>query len=276
MNTTTRQRVGWGAANVIVVLIAAIPVLWLVSLSFKDPSTLTDGSFYPHTWTFENYRGIFDQPLFTHALVNSIGIALISTLLGVVLGAMAAYAVARLDFPGKKLLVGAALLIAIFPQISLVNPMFNLWRTLGIFDTWPGLIIPYITFSLPLAIYTLSAFFREIPWELEKAAALDGATPMQAFRQVILPLAAPGVFTTAILVFLICWNDFVFAISLTSTNHARTVPAAIAFFTGASQFEQPTGSIAAAAVVITIPVIIVVMLFQRRIVAGLTAGAVKG
>jgi len=276
MNTTTRQRVGWGAANVIVVLIAAIPVLWLVSLSFKDPSTLTDGSFYPHTWTFENYRGIFDQPLFTHALVNSIGIALISTLLGVVLGAMAAYAVARLDFPGKKLLVGAALLIAIFPQISLVNPMFNLWRTLGIFDTWPGLIIPYITFSLPLAIYTLSAFFREIPWELEKAAALDGATPMQAFRQVILPLAAPGVFTTAILVFLICWNDFVFAISLTSTNHARTVPAAIAFFTGASQFEQPTGSIAAAAVVITIPVIIVVMLFQRRIVAVLTAGAVKG
>jgi multiple sugar transport system permease protein len=276
MNTTTRQRVGWGAANVIVVLIAAIPVLWLVSLSFKDPSTLTDGSFYPHPWTFENYRGIFDQPLFTHALVNSIGIALISTLLGVVLGAMAAYAVARLDFPGKKLLVGAALLIAIFPQISLVNPMFNLWRTLGIFDTWPGLIIPYITFSLPLAIYTLSAFFREIPWELEKAAALDGATPMQAFRQVILPLAAPGVFTTAILVFLICWNDFVFAISLTSTNHARTVPAAIAFFTGASQFEQPTGSIAAAAVVITIPVIIVVMLFQRRIVAGLTAGAVKG
>jgi trehalose/maltose transport system permease protein len=276
MNPTARQRIGWGAANVIVVLVAAIPVLWLVSLSFKDPTTLTDGSFYPHKWTFDNYSGIFDQPLFTHALVNSICIALISTLLGVVLGAMAAYAVARLDFPGKRLLVGAALLIAIFPQISLVNPMFNLWRTLGIFDTWPGLIIPYITFSLPLAIYTLSAFFREIPWELEKAAALDGATPMQAFRRVILPLAAPGVFTTAILVFLICWNDFVFAISLTSTNNARTVPAAIAFFTGASQFEQPTGSIAAAAVVITIPVIIVVMLFQRRIVAGLTAGAVKG
>ena len=154
--------------------------------------------------------------------------------------------------------------------------MFNLWRTLGIFDTWPGLIIPYMTFSLPLSIYTLSAFFREIPWELERAAALDGATPMQAFRQVIIPLAAPGVFTTAILVFLYCWNDFVFAISLTSTNNARTVPAALAFFTGASQFEQPTGSIAAAAVVITIPVVIVVLLFQRRIVAGLTAGAVKG
>jgi multiple sugar transport system permease protein len=276
MNVTARQRFGWGLANVIVVLIAAIPVLWLVSLSFKDPSTLTDGSFYPHKWTTANYRGIFNQPLFTHALINSIGIAIISTILGVALGAMAAYAIARLDFPGKRLLVASALLIAMFPAISLVNPMFNLWRTLGIFDTWIGLIIPYMTFSLPLSIYTLSAFFREIPWELERAAALDGATPLQAFRRVIVPLAAPGVFTTAILVFLYCWNDFVFAISLTSTNNARTVPAAIAFFTGASQFQQPTGSIAAAAVVITIPVIVVVMLFQRRIVAGLTAGAVKG
>jgi multiple sugar transport system permease protein len=276
MNVTARQRLGWGVANIIVVLIAAIPVLWLVSLSFKDPTTLTDGSFYPHKWTTANYRGIFNQPLFTHALVNSICIAIISTILGVALGAMAAYAIARLDFPGKRLLVASALLIAMFPAISLVNPMFNLWRTLGIFDTWIGLIIPYMTFSLPLSIYTLSAFFREIPWELERAAALDGATPLQAFRRVIVPLAAPGVFTTAILVFLYCWNDFVFAISLTSTNNARTVPAAIAFFTGASQFQQPTGSIAAAAVVITIPVIVVVMLFQRRIVAGLTAGAVKG
>jgi len=257
-------------------VIAAVPVLWLVSLSFKDPSTLTDGSFYPKKWTFENYRGIFDQPLFTHALVNSIGIAIIATVLGVTFGAMAAYAVARLEFGGKQLLIASALLIAMFPPIALVNPMFNLWRQIGLFDTWPGLIIPYMTFSLPLAIYTLSAFFREIPWDLERAAALDGATPLQAFRSVIVPLAAPGIFTTAILVFLYCWSDFVFAISLTSTNNARTVPAAIAFFTGASQFQQPTGSIAAAAVIITIPVAVVVLLFQRRIVAGLTAGAVKG
>ncbi len=276
MNVTPRQRIGWGAANLLVLVIAAVPVLWLVSLSFKDPGTITDGSFYPHKWTLQNYRGIFGQPLFTHALVNSIGIAVISTVLGVALGAMAAYAIARLDFPGKRALVAASLLIAMFPPISLVNPMFNLWRSIGLFDTWPGLIIPYMTFSLPLSIYTLSAFFREIPWDLERAAALDGATPLQAFRQVIVPLAAPGIFTTAILVFLYCWNDFVFAISLTSTNNARTVPAAIAFFTGASQFQTPIGSIAAAAVVITIPIIVVVMLFQRRIVAGLTAGAVKG
>ena len=139
-----------------------------------------------------------------------------------------------------------------------------------------GLIIPYLTFSLPLAIYTLVAFFREIPWDLEQAAQVDGATPYQAFRKVIIPLAAPGVFTAAILVFIFCWNDFLFAISLTSSDASRTVPAALAFFTGDSQFTQPTGNIAAAAVLVTIPIIIFVLFFQRRIVAGLTAGAVKG
>jgi multiple sugar transport system permease protein len=189
---------------------------------------------------------------------------------------MAAYAVARLDFPGKRLLIGVSLLIAMFPQVSLVSPLFEMERTLGLFDTWPGLILPYITFALPLSIYTLSAFFREIPWELEKAAKMDGATPFQAFTKVIAPLAAPGMFTTAILVFILCWNDFLFAISLTSTTSARTVPAAIGFFTGSSQFESPTGSIAAASVIITIPIIVFVLFFQRRIVAGLTSGAVKG
>jgi multiple sugar transport system permease protein len=271
-----KQKVGWGTANVVVILAAAIPILWLVSLSLKDPSTISDGKFIPRQWTFDNYRGIFSTSLFTRALINSIGIALIATFLAVIIGSMAAYAIARLDFPGKRLLIGASLMIAMFPPISLVSPLFNLWRIIGLFDTWPGLIIPYLTFSLPLAIYTLSAFFREIPWDLEKAAQVDGATPYQAFRKVILPLAAPGVFTTAILVFIFAWNDFVFAISLTSTTSARTVPAAIAFFTGASQFQTPIGSIAAAAVVITIPIIVMVLIFQRRIVAGLTAGAVKG
>ncbi|MCH0566656.1 MULTISPECIES: carbohydrate ABC transporter permease [unclassified Streptomyces] len=268
--------VRWGILNVAVVLYALFPVWWIIALSFKDPSTLTDGDYIPRQWTWENYRGIFQTSEFTRALINSIGIALISTTIAVVLGTMAAYAVARLRFPGKGLLIGMSLLIAMFPPISLVSPLFNIERILGIFDTWIGLIIPYMTFSLPLAIYTLSAFFREIPWDLEKAAKVDGATPAQAFRLVIAPLAAPGVFTTAILVFIFCWNDFLFAISLTSTNRARTVPAAIAFFTGSSQFEQPTGSIAAAAVVITVPIIIFVLFFQRRIVAGLTSGAVKG
>lgn len=271
-----RHLTGWAIANTVVIAYALFPVWWIAALSFKDPSTLTDGNFVPEKWTLENYRGIFETSEFTRALINSIGIALIATVIAVVLGTMAAYAVARLRFPGKKLLIGMSLLIAMFPPISLVSPLFNIERVLGIFDTWPGLIIPYMTFSLPLAIYTLSAFFREIPWDLEKAAKVDGATPAQAFRLVIAPLAAPGVFTTAILVFIFCWNDFLFAISLTSTTRARTVPAAIAFFTGSSQFQQPTGSIAAAAVVITIPIIVFVLLFQRRIVAGLTSGAVKG
>jgi multiple sugar transport system permease protein len=276
MNRTTRAKSLWAVGNTIVILVALVPVLWIASLSFKDPATIADGSFLPRRWTLANYRGIFETSLFTRALVNSVGIALIATLLSVVVGSMAAYAVARLRFPGKGLLVGATLLIAMFPAISLVSPLFNLWRQLGLFDTWPGLIIPYLTFSLPLAIYTLSAFFRDIPWELERAARVDGATPFQAFTRVIAPLAAPGMVTTAILVFIFCWNDFVFAISLTSTSASRTVPAAIAFFSGASQFQTPIGSIAAAGVVITIPIIIFVFLFQRRIVAGLTSGAVKG
>ncbi|MEY2241789.1 carbohydrate ABC transporter permease [Streptomyces sp. BF23-18] len=277
MSAAGRRRMsGWALVNIIVIVYALFPVCWIISLSFKDPSTLTDGSFIPTKWTWANYHGIFQTSEFTRALINSIGIALISTVIAVVLGTMAAYAVARLRFPGKSLLIGMSLLIAMFPPISLVSPLFNIERIIGIFDTWTGLIIPYMTFSLPLAIYTLSAFFREIPWDLEKAAKVDGATPAQAFRLVIAPLAAPGVFTTAILVFIFCWNDFLFAISLTSTSAARTVPAAIAFFTGSSQFAQPTGSIAAAAVVITIPIIVFVLLFQRRIVAGLTSGAVKG
>jgi multiple sugar transport system permease protein len=276
MATTTKQKIGWGSANVVIILVVAIPVLWIVSLSFKDPATINDASFWPKRWTLENYRGIFKTSEFTRALVNSIGIALISTLIAVVFASMAAYAVARLRFPGKNLLIGMSLLIAMFPAISLVTPLFNIELSLGLFDTWPGLIIPYVTFGLPLAIYTLSAFFREIPWELEKAAKMDGATPFQAFTKVIAPLAAPGMFTTAILVFILCWNDFLFAISLTSTTRARTVPAAIGFFSGSSQFTAPTGSIAAAAVIITIPIIVFVLLFQRRIVAGLTSGAVKG
>jgi multiple sugar transport system permease protein len=270
------RMLGWGSANFAVILFALFPVFWITMLSFKSPNTISDGRLIPKDWSTENYSQIFKQSVFTDALRNSIGIALIATVIAVVLAAMAAYAIARLDFPGKTLILSMALAIAMFPPISIVGPLYNMWRNLGLFDTWPGLIIPYMTFTLPLAIYTLSAFFREIPWELEQAAQIDGATPWQAFSKVIAPLAAPGVFTTAILVFIFAWNDFVFAVSLTSTNAAQTVPAAISQFPGASQFQQPTGSIAAAAVIVTVPIIIMVLFFQRRIVAGLTAGAVKG
>jgi multiple sugar transport system permease protein len=274
--TTPRQKTAWGTANVIVIALALIPVLWLVSLSFKTPVAVLDPSFIPTQWTWGNYSGILSSDQFIRPLINSIGIGLISTFIAVVLASMAAYAVARLRFPGKSVLIGVSLLIAMFPQIALVTPLFGIETRLGLFNTWPGLIIPYVTFGLPLGIYTLSAFFREIPWELEKAAKIDGATPFQAFVRVIAPLAAPGMVTTAILVFLACWNDFLFAISFTSTISARTAPATLAYFSGGNQFTVPTGPIAAAAVVITIPIIIFVVFFQRRIVAGLTSGAVKG
>ncbi|HEY7433027.1 MAG TPA: carbohydrate ABC transporter permease [Streptosporangiaceae bacterium] len=276
MAATTRQKSSWATANIVTILLVLIPVVWILSLSFKDPSTITNPTFFPTKWTWDNYSGIFNSTLFTRPLLNSIGIGLIATFISVVLASLAAYAVARLQFPGKQALIGMSLLIAMFPLISLVTPLFNIERALGLFNTWPGLIVPYIAFGLPLGIYTLSAFFREIPWELEKAAKVDGATPFQAFARVIAPLAAPGMVTTAILVFLFCWNEFLLAISLTSTVAARTAPAALAFFTGSSQFAVPTGSISAAAVVITIPIIIFVLFFQRRIVAGLTSGAVKG
>ena len=276
ITSTPRQKFGWGLANALTVVIVAIPVLWLLSLSFKTPAAITNASFWPSQWTWGNYSGILTTQQFIRPLLNSIGIGLISTFIAVILASMAAYAVARLAFPGKKLLIGMSLLIAMFPAISLVTPLFNIERSLGLFNTWPGLIIPYVAFGLPLGIYILSAFFREIPWELEKAAKMDGATPFQAFTKVIAPLAAPGMVTTAILVFLFCWNEFLFAISFTSTITSRTAPAAIAFFSGSSQFTSPIGPISAAAVVITIPIIIFVLFFQRRIVAGLTSGAVKG
>jgi multiple sugar transport system permease protein len=275
-STTPRQKIGWGTANFVVIALALIPVLWLVSLSFKTPTAILDPSFIPKAWTWSNYTGILQTSQFIRPLINSIGIGIISTVIAVTLASMAAYAVARLQFPGKAVLIGMALLIAMFPQIALVTPLFSIERSLGLFNTWPGLIIPYIAFGLPLGIYILSAFFREIPWELEKAAKIDGATPFQAFTKVIAPLAAPGMVTTAILVFLFCWNEFLFAISFTSTIASRTAPASIAYFSGSSQFTVPTGPIAAAAVVITIPIIIFVVFFQRRIVAGLTSGAVKG
>jgi multiple sugar transport system permease protein len=274
----TQRKVLWTIAIGVVVLYALLPVAWLISLSLKSPDTIgTDKKFLPSNATFDNYSNLFTGVSdFPEALRNSLLAAGGATLIAIGLAAMAAYALARLNFAGKALILSGSLAIAMFPPISIVGSLFAVWRNIGLFDTIPGLIIPYMTFSLPLAIYTLSAFYREIPWELEQAAQVDGATPWQAFTKVILPLAAPGTFTAAILVFIFAWNDFLFANTLTSTTNARTVPATLAFFTGASQFDQPIGAIAAAAVLVTIPIIIMVLIFQRRIVAGLTAGAVKG
>jgi len=276
MKSGRLERLYWGAGNITVIAYALLPVVWIISLSLKPNNELNDHRFLPQSISFEHYRSIFADAQFPAALWNSIGIASLSTLFAVSVGMLAAYAIVRLEFPGRRFILAGALATAMFPPIAIIGPLFNMWRITGLFDTWAGLILPYMTFTLPLAIWTLSAFFREIPWDLEKAARIDGATPLQAFFHVIAPLAAPGVFASAILVFIFAWNDFLFATSLTSTNNARTVPAAIAFFTGSSRFELPTGSIAAASVVVTVPVMIMVLIFQRHIVSGLTSGAVKG
>lgn len=270
------ESVFWAMSNVLIIAYAVIPMLWILSLSLKRGSDLNDQHFFPQTISFEHYRNIFTDMQFPSAILNSIGIASIAALFSVFLGMLAAYAIVRLEFPGRRLMLAGILTTAMFPPIAIIGPLFDMWRITGLYDTWLGLILPYMTFTLPLAIWILAAFFREIPWDLDKAARIDGATTLQSFIRVMVPLAAPGVFTTAILVFIFAWNDFLFAISLTSTDNARTVPAAIAFFTGSSRFELPIGSIAAASVVVTIPVMIVVLIFQQRIIAGLTSGAIKG
>jgi multiple sugar transport system permease protein len=273
-----KQRLGPGiiVGFVIILVWCLLPVAWIISLSFKSVAETTTGSaqFLPKDPTLDNYSAILDNGDFTRALINSFGISLIATVLSVIFATLAAYAIARLEFKGKRIVLSMALAIAMFPVVSLVGPLFDMWRTFGLFDTWPGLIIPYMTFTLPLAIWTLSAFFREIPWEMEQAAQVDGATSWQAFRKVIVPLAAPGVFTAAILTFFFAWNEFALAISLTSTTRSRTVPAQMQFFVGPDPFNPPYSQLATASVIVTIPVIVIVLLFQRRIVAGLTSGAV--
>lgn len=281
MTTNLKSKLGTTIGVAAILIWCLLPVAWIISLSFKTQEAVQNGSpgFFPVSggragWA--NYRDVLQDDQFLASIRNSIGISLIATVLSVILATLAAYAIARLEFGGKKFVLTTALVIAMFPVVSLVGPLFDMWRTFGIYDTWPGLIIPYMSFTLPLAIWTLSAFFREIPWEMEQAAQVDGATSWQAFRKVIVPLAAPGVFTAAILTFFFAWNDFVFGISLTSTEAARPIPAALSFFVGDDPFSRPASKLAAGAVVATVPIVVLVLFFQRKIVAGLTAGAVKG
>jgi multiple sugar transport system permease protein len=252
------------------------PFYWLVNISLKTGPDLSGSDVVPPSPTLDNYQSIFQNDDFVHALLNSAIVSLTTTVLALIVGSFCAYALARLRFKGKFLLLGALLSITTFPPIAIAAPIFKLWTDLGIFNTLYGLIIPYLTFALPLAIYILVSFFREIPKDLEEAALVDGATRFQAFRKVVIPLAAPGLATAGILTFIFAWNEFLLAVTLTSSPKARTVPAAIAFFTGSTEFEEPLGTIAAASVVISVPLIFLVLFFQKRIVAGLTAGAVKG
>ena len=265
----------WIAVFAIVVF-CLFPFYWLLNTSLKTGPDLSTSALLPPSPTLDNYDSIFRDSNFTIALKNSAIVALVTTALSLIVGSFCAYALARLKMKRKFLILAIVLSISTFPQIAIAAPIFKLWRDVGLYNTIPGLVIPYLTFALPLTIYILTSFFKEIPRDLEEAALVDGATNFEAFRKVVVPLAAPGLATAGILTFIAAWNEFLLAITLTSSTNARTVPAAIAFFTGATQFEQPLGTISAASVVISIPLILLVLFFQKRIVAGLTAGAVKG
>ena len=253
-----------------------IPFYWLVNTSLKKGVSLSKGELFPSQPTLENYLLVFQNPEFLLALRNSVIIAVVTTTVALVFASFAAYALARLKMRRKALILTLILSVTTFPAIAIAAPMFSIWREIGLYDTLLGLIIPKLTFALPLAIYTLTSFFREIPRELEESAYMDGATPFTAFRKVILPLAVPGLATTAILVFISVWNEFLLAVTLTTSPEARPVPVAIAFFSGTSEFDQPLGTISAASVIITVPLVILVLVCQKRIVSGMTAGAVKG
>lgn len=262
----------------IIVVWGLAPFYWMVVTSFREVAYTYDTTPWPTHVTWANYETAFSTKLgnfFGQSLVNSLIISAVTTVIGLVVGVFAAYALARLQFKGKYLVMGFVLGASMFPGVALVTPLFQLFRNIGWFGTYQALIIPNISFVLPLTIYTLTAFFREMPWELEEAAKIDGATPGQAFRQVILPLAAPGLFTTAILAFIASWNEFLIASQL-STSDVAPVTVAIANFAGAQPRQEPYTALMAAGTVVTVPLIIMVLLFQRRIVAGLTAGGVKG
>jgi multiple sugar transport system permease protein len=261
---------------VLIMLFCLFPFYWLINTSLKTGGDLSKASLVPPNPSLENYDSIFANDAFTKALRNSGIVAGAATIIALVIGSFCAYALARLRFPRKFLLLAIVLSISTFPPIAIAAPVFKLWTDIGLYNTYVGLILPFLTFVLPLTIYILTSFFREIPKDLEEAALVDGATHFQAFRKVVLPLAAPGLVTAGLLAFIFAWNEFLLAITLTSTPDRRPVSAAIAFFTGSQQFEIPLGTISAATVVITVPLIILTVVFQKRIVAGLTAGAVKG
>jgi len=260
----------------LIVIYCLAPFYWMLVSALKPSTAIFNNNLLPTDVSMENFRAVFSgRNDFGRSLLNGFIIAGAATIVAMVIGVFAAYALARLEFRGKFLVLGAILATAMFPGVAIVTPLFKLFSDIGWVGDYHSMIIPDVSFTLPLAIWILTSFFAEMPWELEQAAKIDGCTPGQAFRLVILPLAAPGVFTTMILVFINAWNEYLIA-SVMSTPETQPPTVAIAKFVGESQFQQPFGTQMAAGVVVTIPLVILVLAFQKRIVAGLTAGGVKG
>jgi len=261
-----------------ILLYLVFPFYWAVVSSLKSPQELfeTPVRYWPAHPRWQNYVDVFTQQPFGRNLLNSTVVAGLTTLLSLLVGSTAAYALGRFRFMGKRTVFFTVLSVAMFPQISVLGGMFVLIRSLGLYNTWWALVLAYMIFTLPFTIWVLTSFIREIPRELEEAAFVDGASPVQVLRIVLLPLMAPGLVTAGLLAFIQAWNEFLFALTFTIDNSARTVPVAIALFSGASQYELPWAQIMAASVIVTVPLIVLVLVFQQRLVSGLTAGAVKG
>ncbi|HST08437.1 MAG TPA: carbohydrate ABC transporter permease [Gemmatimonadaceae bacterium] len=280
MKSSSRSGRGWGrwvfgAALVLLMLFTLFPFYWAIVASVtSDAALFRDPSLWPQHIMLDHYRALFTDRDFITPIRNSLVVAGTTTLFCLVVGTLAAYALARLEFRGKAAIMAFILAVTMFPQISIVSPLYLLLRSLHLIDTYPGLIMPYMTFAMPLTVWVLTGSIRQIPKDLEEAAHVDGATRRQSFTRILLPLAVPSLATTGILTFIYCWNEFLFALSFTLGPERQTVPVAIALFRG--QYQVPWGEILAAAVVATAPVAALVLFFQRRIVQGLTAGAVKG
>lgn len=281
--TAPRQPFRWGSLGtagimLIIILWCLLPFYWMVVMAFRDNAYTYDNTFWFTHLTMKNFSYAFNTTnnAFGRSLVNSLIIGTCVTVLAMAIGVFAGYALARLAFRGKGIVLAAILAASMFPGVAILTPIFQLFTDFGWLGTYQGLILPQISFSLPLAVYTLTSFFADMPWELEQAARVDGATPGQAFRLVILPLAAPAMFTTSILVFLASWNEYLLS-SVLSNGNTNVEPStvAIAKFTAGPHIVANTQTMAAG-LVVTVPLVIVVLLFQRRIVSGLTAGGVKG
>jgi multiple sugar transport system permease protein len=279
--TTSGSGAPWRTAlrTVGVLAVAAwclAPFYWMIVSSLRRPRDIFDVSLWPSPLSFANYTAVMDPSQgFVRALGNSFIVAGTTTVLALIVGTTTAYALARLNFRFKRLVLTGIIATSMFPVVSITIPLLKLFVGIGWINTYQAMIVPSMSFALPLAVWNLTSFFRQMPTQLEESARVDGCTRGQAFRKVILPLAAPGLFTTAILTFFMAWNEFLIAVSMVNKNSMQTAPVAVSKFTGASQYIAPYGSQMAAGVIVTIPLVILVLFFQRRIVAGLTAGAVK-
>lgn len=270
------KRVAFPLAVVAILAFALFPFYYAVVTSLRPASALFDPAWLPKAITVANYAAVFSEQPFGRNILNSVIAAGSVVALAMLAGVAGAYALGRFSFRGRGLLLASILAVSMFPQVAILSGMFELIRALGLYNRLPALTLSYMVFTLPFTVWILTTFMRELPRELEAAAAIDGANAWQTLTRVLLPLLAPAMVTTGLLAFIAAWNEFLFALTFTLTNEQRTVPVAIATMSGASQYELPWANIMAASVVVTLPLIALVLVFQRRIVAGLTAGAVKG